>query len=96
MKNEEQEQLDSEVLHLAKPTSVFDPSSTSKIEEPMVELKQQYMMVPVTHNMQQVARVANDMTSSTRGSWGNSAKAPDILENPWQELTQRYIGGRLV
>lgn len=62
----------------------------------MVELKQQYKVVPVTHNMQQVARVANNMTSSTRGSWGNPAKAPDILENPWQELTHRYIGGRLV
>ncbi|HZW57171.1 MAG TPA: phosphate ABC transporter ATP-binding protein PstB [Nitrososphaerales archaeon] len=85
-----------EILLLDEPASALDPGSTSKIEELMVDLKRNYTVILVTHNMQQAARVANKVAFLYGGALVEVGKSPRIFENPANELTERYISGRLV
>lgn len=85
-----------EVILFDEPASALDPGSTSKIEELMVELRRNYTVVLVTHNMQQAARVANKVVFLYQGNVIEIGEAPAIFENPTKELTEKYISGRLV
>lgn len=77
-----------------EPTSALDPVSTLKIEELMQELKKEYTVVVVTHNMQQAARVSDCTAFFLLGEVIEFKKTDDLFEHPEDERTERYITGR--
>ncbi len=84
-----------EVILMDEPASALDPGSTSKVEELMVELKENYTVVLVTHNMQQAARVGTNVAFLYKGDLVEFGPAADVFENPKSPLTERYIKGML-
>lgn len=84
-----------EVLLMDEPASALDPGSTSKVEELMVELKENYTVVLVTHNMQQAARVGTNVAFLYKGDLVEFGPASDVFENPQSPLTEKYIRGNL-
>ncbi len=82
-----------EVLLLDEPTSALDPISTGYIEELLHELKQDYSVVIVTHNMQQAARSADYTAFMYLGSLIECNKSEKIFTNPEQKLTEQYVTG---
>jgi phosphate transport system ATP-binding protein len=85
-----------EVILFDEPASALDPGSTSKVEELMVDLKRNYTVVLVTHNMQQAARVATEVVFLYKGDIVEIGEPPGMFENPKNELTEKYISGRLM
>jgi phosphate transport system ATP-binding protein len=83
-----------EVLLLDEPTSALDPISTAKVEELIDELKNDYTIVIVTHNMQQAARVSDHTAFMFLGELVEFARTPDIFTAPREPRTQDYITGR--
>ena len=83
-----------EVLLMDEPASALDPVSTAKIEELMFELKKDYTIVIVTHNMQQAARVSQRTAFFHLGEMVEYGRTKDIFTNPVQQRTQDYITGR--
>ncbi|HVB95027.1 MAG TPA: phosphate ABC transporter ATP-binding protein PstB [Nitrososphaerales archaeon] len=83
-----------EVLLMDEPASALDPTATAKIEEAMVQLKKQYTIVIVTHNMQQAARVADYTAFFYLGELVEFGETAPLFENPQKELTERYITGK--
>ena len=83
-----------EVLLMDEPTSALDPSSTSKIEELMEELKKKYTVVVVTHNMQQAVRVSDDTAFFLVGEMVEFADTKTIFSYPQDKRTEDYITGR--
>lgn len=83
-----------EVLLMDEPASALDPISTSKIEELIHDLKQQYTIVIVTHNMQQAARVSDKTGFFMLGELIEYNDTKKIFLNPDEEQTQNYITGR--
>ncbi len=83
-----------EVLLMDEPASALDPISTSKIEELIHELKQNYTIVIVTHNMQQAARVSDKTGFFMLGELVEYDDTKKIFLNPEKEQTQNYITGR--
>ncbi len=82
------------VLLMDEPTSALDPISSAKIEELIEELKKEYTIVMVTHNLQQAGRISDKTAFLYLGSlieYGNTNK---IFTNPEQERTENYITGR--
>ena len=77
-----------------EPTSALDPISTSKIEELVMELKKNYTIVIVTHNMQQAARISDNTTFFLLGEVVEYGKTDDIFSNPTDKRTEDYITGR--
>jgi phosphate transport system ATP-binding protein len=84
-----------EVILMDEPASALDPGSTSKVEELMVELKENYTVVLVTHNMQQAARVGTSVAFLYKGDLVEFGPAGDVFENPKSPLTEKYIRGSL-
>ena len=84
-----------EVILMDEPASALDPGSTSKVEELMVELKENYTVVLVTHNMQQAARVGTNVAFLYKGDLVEFGPAGDVFENPKSPLTEKYIRGSL-
>lgn len=82
------------VLLMDEPTSALDPISTLKIEELMEELKKQYTIVVVTHNMQQASRVADYTAFFLVGEMVEYGKTSDIFSYPQDKRTEDYITGR--
>jgi phosphate transport system ATP-binding protein len=82
------------VLLLDEPCSALDPISTSKVEELIDELKTDYCIVIVTHNMQQAARTADFTAFMYLGELVEFGETEQIFTNPAQEQTQQYITGR--
>lgn len=82
------------VLLMDEPTSALDPISTLKIEELMEELKKQYTIVIVTHNMQQALRVADHTAFFLVGEMVEYGKTQDIFSYPQDKRTEDYITGR--
>ncbi len=82
-----------EVLLLDEPTSALDPISTAQIEELMHELRKDYTIVIVTHNMQQAGRVSDYTTFMYLGEVIEFNKTHKIFTNPDQKLTEQYITG---
>ena len=82
------------VLLLDEPCSALDPISTSKVEELIDELKTDYCIVIVTHNMQQAARTADFTAFMYLGELIEYGQTEQIFTKPAQEQTQQYITGR--
>ena len=83
-----------EVLLMDEPTSALDPISTSKIEDLAVELKKDYTIVMVTHNMQQAARVSDDTAFFLVGEMVEFGDTKTIFSYPKDKRTEDYITGR--
>ncbi|WP_417446571.1 phosphate ABC transporter ATP-binding protein PstB [Kangiella sp.] len=83
-----------EVLLLDEPASALDPISTLKIEELIAELKNDYTIVIVTHNMQQAARVSDYTAFMYMGDMVEFDNTDKIFTNPSQKKTEDYITGR--
>ncbi len=86
--------VEPEVLLMDEPTSALDPVSTLKIEELMKQLKKQYAVVVVTHNMQQAARVSDETAFFLTGEVVEFGKTNRIFTSPRERLTKDYILGR--
>ena len=94
--------LSPDVVLMDEPCSSLDPVSTSKVEDLIHQLKEEYTIIIVTHNMQQATRVA-DMTAFFNAEEGESGdrfgylveydKTENIFENPEEESTQKYVSG---
>ena len=82
------------ILLMDEPTSALDPISTSKIEDLIHELKNDYTIVIVTHNMQQAARVSDKTGYFYLGELIEYDNTRKIFTNPEKEATQNYITGR--
>ncbi|AOH36813.2 phosphate ABC transporter ATP-binding protein PstB [Luteimonas sp. JM171] len=83
-----------DVLLLDEPTSALDPISTSRIEQLIDELKHDYTIVIVTHNMQQAARVSDFTAFMYLGDLIEHDETHTIFSNPSQQQTEDYITGR--
>lgn len=86
--------VEPEVILLDEPTSALDPISTTKIEDLLFELKKDYTIVIVTHNMQQATRVSDKTAFFFLGDLVEYGDTTQIFENPKQEKTERYVSGR--
>ena len=86
--------VEPEVILMDEPTSALDPISTSKIEDLAMELKKDYTIVMVTHNMQQAARVSDKTAFFYMGEMVEFDNTKKIFTNPEKEATQNYITGR--
>ncbi len=83
-----------EVILMDEPASALDPISTAKIEDLIHELKQNYTIVIVTHNMQQAARVSGFTGFFLNGELVEYGATADIFQRPQDERTEDYITGR--
>jgi phosphate transport system ATP-binding protein len=83
-----------EVLLMDEPTSALDPISTSKVEELMDELKKQYTVIIVTHNMQQAGRIADKTAFFLNGEVVEYDLTENIFYKPRDKRTEDYITGR--
>jgi phosphate transport system ATP-binding protein len=83
-----------EVVLMDEPASALDPIATQKIEELIVELKRQYTIVIVTHNMQQAARVSDRTAFFWLGKLVEVNDTEKMFTNPDEKLTEDYITGR--
>jgi phosphate transport system ATP-binding protein len=83
-----------EIVLMDEPASALDPMATSRIEELIVELKKQYTIVIVTHNMQQAARVSDTTAFFLLGKLIEVNPTEKMFTNPEQKLTEDYITGR--
>ncbi len=83
-----------EVILLDEPTASLDPGGTQRIEELVFELKRDFTIVIVTHNMQQAARVSDTTTFFYMGSMIETGPTRQIFTRPVQEQTEAYITGR--
>ena len=86
--------IEPEVILMDEPTSALDPIATSKIEDLINELKKQYTVIIVTHNMQQAARISDYTGFMYLGKLIEFGETTQIFERPKEELTERYITGR--
>lgn len=85
--------MNPEILLLDEATSALDPVSTAKIEELIHELKKEYTILMVTHNMQQAARVSDNTAFFYLGELVEADSTKTIFTNPRHEKTQDYIRG---
>lgn len=83
-----------EVLLMDEPTSALDPISTSRIEDLVMELKKDYTIIMVTHNMQQAARISDRTVFFLLGEVIESDNTETIFSNPRDKRTEDYITGR--
>jgi phosphate transport system ATP-binding protein len=83
-----------EILLMDEPTSALDPISTNKIEDLVLELKDKYTIVIVTHNMGQAARISDKTAFFLHGEVVEFGKTIDIFSIPKDKKTEDYITGR--
>jgi phosphate transport system ATP-binding protein len=86
--------VEPEILLLDESTSALDPASTQKVEDLMLELKQDYTIIIVTHNMQQAARISDQTAFFMLGEVLESGRTVDIFNNPRHEQTEAYVSGK--
>jgi phosphate transport system ATP-binding protein len=86
--------VDPEILLLDEPCSALDPVTTAKIEELMIDLKKNYTIVIVTHNMQQAARVSDFTAFLLNGALVEFSPTPQLFTRPADLRTESYITGR--
>ena len=86
--------VEPEVLLMDEPTSALDPISTSKIEELAMQLKEQYTIVIVTHNMQQAVRISDKTAFFLLGEVVEFNDTDTLFSNPQEKKTEDYITGR--
>ena len=83
-----------EVLLMDEPCSALDPMSTAKIEELIEDLSEKYTIAVVTHNMQQAARISDQVAFFLMGELIEMDKSGKIFTNPSDKRTEQYITGR--
>ncbi|HKU32295.1 MAG TPA: phosphate ABC transporter ATP-binding protein PstB [Candidatus Nitrosotalea sp.] len=83
-----------EVLLMDEPASALDPIATQKIEEMITELKKEYTIIIVTHNMQQAVRVSDYTGFMYLGDLVEFGETKQIFENPRNEITAKYVQGQ--
>ncbi len=86
--------VEPEVILFDEPCSALDPASTSKIEDLMMELKEKYTLIIVTHNMQQAARVSDYTAFFLYGKVIEFGETDQIFKKPKEKSTEDYIVGR--
>ena len=86
--------VDPEVILMDEPTSALDPISTLKIEDLAEELKEQYTIIIVTHNMQQASRISDKTAFFLHGEVVEYGETMQIFNNPTKQKTEDYITGR--
>ncbi|MFQ5583661.1 MAG: phosphate ABC transporter ATP-binding protein, partial [Calditrichia bacterium] len=82
------------IVLMDEPASALDPISTGKIEETIDELKSNYTIIIVTHNMQQAARISDFTAFMMLGEMVEFAETKKMFTNPTEKLTEDYITGR--
>lgn len=85
--------IEPEVILMDEPTSALDPISTARVEELIQELKQDYTILIVTHNMQQARRIADSTAFFYLGELIEQAPSGDLFERPKDTHTANYVGG---
>lgn len=83
-----------DIILMDEPTSALDPMSTDKIEQLIHEIKKEYTVVIVTHNMQQAGRVSDRTAFMHLGVLIEEGPTDQIFTNPKHEMTERYVEGR--
>jgi len=83
-----------EILLLDEPASALDPISTAKVEETLLQLKEQYTIVIVTHNLQQAARIADLTAFFMLGELVEVSDTTTMFTNPGEKVTEEFITGR--
>lgn len=86
--------VEPEVILMDEPTSALDPISTLKIEDLAVELKKEYTIIIVTHNMQQASRISDKTAFFLLGEMIEFGETDQIFNNPIHQKTEDYITGR--
>ncbi|NUP98314.1 MAG: phosphate ABC transporter ATP-binding protein [Armatimonadetes bacterium] len=86
--------MEPEIILMDEPASALDPRSTARIEELIVELREQYTIVIVTHNMQQAARVSDSTAFLYEGELIECGPTERLFTNPAQKQTEDYVTGR--
>lgn len=86
--------IEADVLLMDEPTSALDPISTAKIEELVIQLKKNYTIVIVTHNMQQAVRISDKTAFFLMGEVVEYNKTSQLFSLPQDERTENYITGR--
>ncbi len=86
--------IEPEVLLMDEPCSALDPIATTKVEELILELKREFTIVIVTHNMQQAARVSEFTAFFMLGRLVEHDRTEKLFTNPGQKITEDYITGR--
>lgn len=86
--------IEPDVILMDEPTSALDPISTLKVEELVQELKKDYSIIIVTHNMQQAARISDKTAFFLNGEVVEFAETDKIFSNPSDKRTEDYITGR--
>lgn len=86
--------IEPDVILMDEPTSALDPISTLKVEELVQELKEQYSIIIVTHNMQQAARISDKTAFFLNGEVIEYDSTDAIFSNPADKRTEDYISGR--
>ncbi|MDD1743580.1 MAG: phosphate ABC transporter ATP-binding protein PstB [Methanomassiliicoccales archaeon] len=84
-----------EIILFDEPCSALDPIATAKIEDLLTDLKKDYTVVIVTHNMQQAARVADNTAYFYLGELIEYGNTKQVFEKPEKKLTEQYITGRM-
>jgi len=87
--------VEPEIILFDEPCSALDPIATAKIEDLLVDLKKDYTVVIVTHNMQQAARVADSTAFFYLGELIEYGDTHQMFEKPEEKLTEQYITGRM-
>ncbi len=83
-----------EIILMDEPTSALDPIATSKIEDLLVELKEHYTIILVTHNMSQAARISDYSLFMYLGELVEYGKTKDLFTNPKDPRTEQYLTGK--
>ena len=83
-----------EIILMDEPTSALDPVSTSQIEDTLVQLKEKFTIIMVTHNMQQASRSADWTAFMHQGKLIEFNQTTDIFMNPQQQQTADYLSGK--
>lgn len=86
--------IEPEVILLDEPTSALDPISSAQIERMLMELKNEYTMIIVTHNMQQASRISDNTAFFLSGELIEFGETSQIFTNPKKKQTEDYISGR--
>jgi phosphate transport system ATP-binding protein len=86
--------MEPEVILMDEPTSALDPIATQKIEDLIIELKKDYTIIIVTHNMQQAARISDKTAFFLLGELIEMDETSKIFSNPTNSKTEEYITGR--
>jgi phosphate transport system ATP-binding protein len=86
--------VEPEVILMDEPCSALDPTATAKVEESIVQLKKEFTVVIVTHNLQQAARISDYTAFMYLGKLEEFGETSAVFERPKSELTEKYITGK--